>query len=542
MVLGWDIGGVNTKAALVDGGRLVRVREAPFELQRAPGGLVPLLRRLASALGCPPDTPHVVTMTAELSQMFRTKREGVGFVLEAIEAAFPSDPIHVFTVEGTFLDVAAARRAPLLVAASNWRATAGFVARTLRDALLIDVGTTTTDIVPIRDGQVIASGRTDPERLASGALVYCGAVRTPAEALLSEVTVRGVPTAVSAEGFALVGDAHVWLGRLPSEGYTAPTPDGRPATRLYAGERLARLVCADREMLDEGAVTGIATAIAEAQVTRLATAIRRMRAALTADAPAVVTGRGAFIAAAAAHRAGLRSDVLPLGDDAAAQCVPAAAAAWLFEQHAGFAVGKGVQAPRLTDVPPGAGDPPLVQTVLKVGGAALQSRALLEALVAALAPLAGASLLVVPGGGPFADAVRDVDARLRLSDSAAHWMAILAMDQYAELLVSRLACGSLVRGPREIPAALEAGRVAVLAPSGWLRDEDPLPHTWEVTSDSIAAWLAGRVGAGRLVLLKPPAAAGEMVDRYFARVRPPGVRVEMLTLDRVSELSAMLCG
>ncbi len=116
-------------------------------------------------------------MTAELSQMFRTKRDGVAFVLDALQAAFPTSEIRVFAVDGRFLPPAEARSAPLAVAAANWSATAHLVALDHPNALLIDTGTTTTDIIPISGGLVVSRGRTDPERLASGELVYTGALR-----------------------------------------------------------------------------------------------------------------------------------------------------------------------------------------------------------------------------------------------------------------------------------------------------------------------------------------------------------------------------
>jgi len=150
------------------------------------------------------------------------------------------------------------------------------------------------------------------------------------------------------------------------------------------------------------------------------------------------------------------------------------------------------------------------------------------------------SLLIVPGGGPFADAVRDVDRRLGLSDAAAHWMAVLAMDQHAHLIADRLAGTSLVTGPREIASAIEAQQIPVLAPSRWLVEADPLPHSWDVTSDSIAAWVAGRVGARRLVLVKPAGAEGDVVDAYFTRALPGGVEAAVVEADRIDALRAAL--
>jgi probable H4MPT-linked C1 transfer pathway protein len=333
-VLGWDIGGVNTKAARIegedDGSPRVRSVSAPYEIQRDPAGLVPTLRSLAAALGRANDgCIHGVSMTAELSQAFRTKREGVGFVLDALERAFPGDGLRVYTVAGRFVEPGEARAHPLEAGASNWAATANLVARTAPDAILIDIGTTSTDVIPIAGGRVAARGRTDPARLVSGELVYTGAVRTPAEALVRQVPLGDGMAAVSAEWFATVGDAHLWLGRLDPADYTVATADGRPATREFAGERLARVVCGDREMLDGPAIDRIARALVEAQVELVAASVRRVRAAFPDAGTAVVTGLGDFIAVDAARRAGLEVTRLAATLGASARTAPAAAVAWL---------------------------------------------------------------------------------------------------------------------------------------------------------------------------------------------------------------------
>jgi 5-(aminomethyl)-3-furanmethanol phosphate kinase len=180
--------------------------------------------------------------------------------------------------------------------------------------------------------------------------------------------------------------------------------------------------------------------------------------------------------------------------------------------------------------------------VIKVGGSLGARPAQLRRLMEILAGAARRHwLVVVPGGGSFADAVRCADRRFALGDSPAHWMAILAMDQYGYLL-ARLAPGAaLVRSRRE----LLPGRLNVLAPSAWLLRADPLPHSWDVTSDSIAAWIAGILGARRLMLVKhedgfigpdrgPESmsphvrqivldAFAEAVDRYFARALDPAI-------------------
>jgi probable H4MPT-linked C1 transfer pathway protein len=332
-IMGWDVGGVNIKGARLIAGAPPKVALEPFELQRAPGCLSSTLTAVAQALGSNAEDHHAVTMTAELSQFFRTKREGVDFVLDAVESCFASDRVHVFGTDGRFRPVVEARLDPLQVAAANWVATARLVAQTADSCLLIDIGSTTADIVPIVSGEVVATGRTDPERLTSGELVYTGALRTPTEAVAQMVPFRGERAGVSAEGFATMGDVHLWLGRLRPEHYTAPTPDGRPATRAYAGERLARVLCGDRDMLSDGDVDAVARALADAQVALVAAAIERVRARHPEITTAVVTGLGNFIAADAARQAGLAVTRLAerLGE-AAALVAPAAAVATLLEQ------------------------------------------------------------------------------------------------------------------------------------------------------------------------------------------------------------------
>jgi hypothetical protein len=495
------------------------VRSFPFELQHDPGALVGVLRRLAAETGASHTDVHAVTMTAELSQMFRTKREGVRFVLDAVDAAFPGAAIHVYAVDGRFLSLVEAADAPLLVAAANWAATARIVAQSLPDALLIDIGTTSTDIIPIVGGAVVARGWTDPDRLASGELVYSGAVRTPVEAIAASVPFKNGEIGLSAEGFALSGDVHLWRGDLQPADYSTPTPDRRPSTREFAGERLARAVCADREILNEAEVTAVADALAAAQIDRIAAAITRVRARHPSLHLSVVTGLGAFIANRAARRAGLHVVALAsvLGD-AAARSAPAASVALLLE-------GMRSDPRRLTSLRQGRGGPPerraAAPTVVKIGGGLLARDGCLDAVVDAIADIAcDEALVIVPGGGPFADVVRDQDARVGLTDEAAHWMAVLAMDQYAHLIASKLRRAAVVVDRQGMSVALESGLIPVLAPFSWLRRDDPLPHSWDVTSDSIAAWVARAIGARRLVLVKPPGMSGSgVVDGYFDRVR-----------------------
>ena len=175
----------------------------------------------------------------------------------------------------------------------------------------------------------------------------------------------------------------------------------------------------------------------------------------------------------------------------------------------------------------------MTPVVIKIGGGLLGVPGALEAVCATVGAMGRReAIVVVPGGGPFADVVRDLDRSAGLSADAAHWMAILAMDQYAYVLAERIDGAALVEESGGIPGALAAGRVAVLAPSRWLRAADPLPHSWDATSDSVAAFVAGALDARRLVLVKPAEVGVEGVDRCFATVVPAGLEVSVVGWER----------
>jgi aspartokinase-like uncharacterized kinase len=181
-------------------------------------------------------------------------------------------------------------------------------------------------------------------------------------------------------------------------------------------------------------------------------------------------------------------------------------------------------------------------SVVKVGGALA---AIPHALDRVCAELTRASrhhrLLIVPGGGPFADAVREFERQVGLSPDAAHWMAVLAMDQYAHVLAGRIGGAVLVEEPGAVTEAVAPGRAVVLAPSRWMRSADVLPHTWEVTSDSIAAFVAGALDAAQLILIKP-STTGETMDAYFTTALPQGMPYTVMGYDRIEQLTQQLSG
>jgi probable H4MPT-linked C1 transfer pathway protein len=212
------------------------------------------------------------------------------------------------------------------------------VAETHRDCLFVDVGSTTTDVVPILEGRVAAHGRTDPARLRAGELVYTGALRTPVCAVVRSLPLRGRRCRVAAELFAITADAHLWLRSLEERGYTCDTPDGRGRSREEAGARLARMVCADSESLAPADVTAIAERVAQAQEEQIAAAIAQVKRRLGVACPtrAVLAGQGAFLAEPAARSEGLLTlrleDDQGMGPDVA-RAAPAAAVAFLLARE-----------------------------------------------------------------------------------------------------------------------------------------------------------------------------------------------------------------
>jgi probable H4MPT-linked C1 transfer pathway protein len=289
-VLGLDVGGANLKAAHSNGA----ARSQPFALWKDPAGLPDALRALIAAM--PSADELAVTMTGELCDCFESKRQGVAAILDAVEAAAGATPIRVWTNEGLLVDVAEAYEQPLRVAAANWLALAEFAGGYVPDgpAVLLDVGSTTTDVIPLFDGMPTPAGLTDPERLASGELVYTGFRRTPVCALLDRT---GTGAGLAAEVFATTLDAYLILGMIREDPADRNTADGRPATRAAAHARMARMLCADQETSTGEQRRRLAESVLRAQSSKIQWALElALRAFGGPPQAAVVAGEGASLA------------------------------------------------------------------------------------------------------------------------------------------------------------------------------------------------------------------------------------------------------
>ncbi|MFB3888240.1 MAG: hydantoinase/oxoprolinase family protein [Candidatus Bathyarchaeia archaeon] len=339
-VLGLDIGGANTKAAAVQTkeGGVFDLRTAmeyfPF-WKRDTAQLSDMLERLKQEVSGNSRLDGVgLTMTAELSDAYRTKREGVSQILDCASNVFGEASVLVANADTQLVSVDSARANPLSVAGANWAATGWMVSRLEADCVVVDVGSTSTSIIPVAGGRVAAAGRTDLEKLINGELVYTGSLRTNVAATMQSVPLRGRMARISSELFAQSGDVHLVLGNIKPEQYTVETPDNKGKTRAEALARLARVVCADVEMLTEEEIVQIAAHAHATQVEQIAEALNQVYSRLgpksKAAIPIIATGLGKdFLAKRAAEKARIANirDMTELLGARTALVSPAVAAA-----------------------------------------------------------------------------------------------------------------------------------------------------------------------------------------------------------------------
>lgn len=305
IVLGWDIGGAHVKAACADEtGVVMDVRQVPCALWQGMRHLDAALARLAEALGGD-RAVHALTMTGELADLFEDRHEGVRRILDCFTARFGAQ-VRVLTIEGELICAAQAARRPSAVASANWMASALVAAAASPfPALLVDIGSTTSDIVALRDGAAQPQARDDAGRLDSGELVYAGVVRTPVAVLVDRVPWEGRWTAVSAEVFATSGDAWVLSGALvPQAGEFGAGADGRGWNAADCARRLARMIGRDPQAAVPERWRRLAHYVAGVQEDSLRRAVERRLSAVDVT-HLVAAGVGAFLVRRIAARLGL---------------------------------------------------------------------------------------------------------------------------------------------------------------------------------------------------------------------------------------------
>jgi (4-(4-[2-(gamma-L-glutamylamino)ethyl]phenoxymethyl)furan-2-yl)methanamine synthase len=309
MILGLDIGGANTKAASSDGSLAESIYMPLWK--NAP--LIEVLERYAEL---EPEAVAVV-ITGELADCFSSKSEGIKSISTAVRKAFHC-PVHFWGVGGF---------GSKELAGANWSASAALLAREVGDSLFVDMGSTTTDIIPII-GEPVAA-HTDLQRLARGELVYMGMLRTNLGALLPSARIYGRSVPLSPELFAIAADIRLVLGEITAEGYTCDTPDGAEKNRDAALRRLARTVCADLDEIGERGALAIARQVRERQHNILLDALLRQTKKHNISR-AVAAGIGEGIILEAASFLGMECILLSEKyGRKISEIFPAYAAAWL---------------------------------------------------------------------------------------------------------------------------------------------------------------------------------------------------------------------
>jgi (4-(4-[2-(gamma-L-glutamylamino)ethyl]phenoxymethyl)furan-2-yl)methanamine synthase len=333
-VIGWDIGGVHLKAARAESGRIVKAIQLAAPLRGGVECLAEAFDRAKAELGAAQQ--HVVTMTGELADTFSSRREGVACLAMLAARKLDGAPVSIYAGPAGYVRPAEAGERAGLVASANWHACASFVAGRCRDALFIDMGSTTTDVVPIIDGKVAARGYTDAQRLAEGELAYAGLVRSFIMACADRAPFKGSWTPLINENFANMADVYRILGSLPADADMMATADGREKTRKGSLARLARMVGADAADADDRAWTALAQWFAEIQMRSIMDAVMLVNSQhlLRLEAPVVGAGIGAHVVQEVARRIGrgyiafdALVDAAPPARAAASRCAPAAALA-----------------------------------------------------------------------------------------------------------------------------------------------------------------------------------------------------------------------
>ncbi len=336
VIVGWDVGGVPLKAARAEDGRIVRAVQLASPLR---GGLARLIEAFGEARALVGRADHhVLTMTGELADTFASRPEGVERLATLAAGALSGAPVLIYAGPAGLVAPPEASKHAAQIGSANWHACASLVAHKCASALFVDLGSTTTDVVPLLAGKVVARGYTDAQRLAVGELVYTGLVRGFVMATADRAPLAGSWTTLVNENFATMADVHRILGSLPDGADLMATADGREKTVTASRARLARMVGADAADLDAAAMHGLARWFAEAQLRAIVDAAMLVTSgvALPSDAPVVGAGIGTAVVAEAARRLnrpyqafdGL-IDAAPEARAGASQCAPAAALALL---------------------------------------------------------------------------------------------------------------------------------------------------------------------------------------------------------------------
>ena len=299
--LALDIGGAHIKLANTEKYALTYA----MPLWRDKNRLSNELRMLLAE--APPCDHVAVTMTGELADCFSSRADGVEYIVNSVVSAADGRHLRFYRSDGKLVAAPVATREPHLVASSNWHALGSYATRWAKQTgIMIDVGSTTTDILPIEDGKLVNVGQDDTQRLIHSELIYTGVERSSVAGIVRDVPYRGEHCPVMNELFATSGDVYLLTDDLSESRSNRRTADGKPATKSAARLRLGRMIgAADGEFNHRDAAL-IAQHVVDAQVRMISDALHVVETRLN-ESPQhmIIAGQGEFLAARVIRTLGL---------------------------------------------------------------------------------------------------------------------------------------------------------------------------------------------------------------------------------------------
>ncbi len=293
-VTGWDIGGAHLKAVrLRSDGLVAGVVQLACPLWRGEEYLERAVGKAVESLG--PTDHHAMTMTGEMADLFPNRKTGVLRIVQAMQSSLPDCNLRVFAGQRGFVAPESVTLHTAEIASANWLASARFAAEAVMNGVLVDMGSTTTDIVPLQAGRASPQALTDAGRLVSDELVYSGVIRTPLMAVLSRVPFAGQWQRLAAEHFSTMADVYRLTGQLDAAHDMAETADGAGKSRAESARRIARMVGRDLEDAEMEAWVVLARFFAQAQLQNIREAVERVLSRAPSEAPLVGAGAGRFV-------------------------------------------------------------------------------------------------------------------------------------------------------------------------------------------------------------------------------------------------------
>jgi len=261
-VLTLDIGGANIKKVLFSNGK-IKERLYYFPIWKKKYELKKFLENISEN-----SEIVAVTTTAELSDIFESKEEGAKFILNTCTEVFENP--YFLSIRKKLLPPEELK--PIEIAAANFVASICYMEKRYKEGIMVDMGSTTTDIIPFREGENLY-GKTDVERILKSQLIYTGMLRTPLNTIVHRVPFKNRMVRISSEFFAITADLYTVLGYIAE--YPCDAPDNRGKDPESCRRRIARLLCADLEDIEEE-LEGICEFIKNEQVRIIAQGIERV--------------------------------------------------------------------------------------------------------------------------------------------------------------------------------------------------------------------------------------------------------------------------